>query len=236
MKNILIYDDNTEEMQQLKNILLQLIVEEDVEIYTAENAKNAEELIDNEICFLIQDIELSDNENGIDFAIRMQKQYPTLKLVFITAHTKYYEEMFRAEPCGFISKPFTKETVKRSIGFIADKFANKGTFNYSVTKGKIQKIPYDDISYIESYMKKVKIHNVKGEVIAQYRDTISGIKPKLPAIFVRCHQGFLVNLKYIKELSRKGIILSNGHEISISQKYFLFVKDSFTQYIGSKIV
>lgn len=50
--------------------------------------------------------------------------------------------------------------------------------------------------------------------------------------FIRIHQSFLVNLKYIINILRYKAILSNGEELVIPKARYKEVKDSFIAYQG----
>ena len=48
--------------------------------------------------------------------------------------------------------------------------------------------------------------------------------------FIRIHQSYLVNLKYIKAVQRYKVILDNGVELMIPKVRYMMVKDRFWEY------
>jgi DNA-binding LytR/AlgR family response regulator len=61
---------------------------------------------------------------------------------------------------------------------------------------KSVKIPYSDISYIESYSDYVKICSTKNEAISS-KIKISQIAKELPENFLRIHRSFIINTEKI---------------------------------------
>ena len=64
------------------------------------------------------DIVLSDDADGIEFAKRIRRNHRDVKIIFITAHIRYCEEIFEVLPDGFLVKPFTAGKVERSLNII----------------------------------------------------------------------------------------------------------------------
>ena len=49
--------------------------------------------------------------------------------------------------------------------------------------------------------------------------------------FVRVHQSYIVQLKYIKSLTRDGLTMNNGLFVPVSQKRYADVKKQFMKYL-----
>ena len=51
--------------------------------------------------------------------------------------------------------------------------------------------------------------------------------------FVRCHNSYMVNLNYVKELRRNEFVLKNGKEIPISRRYLEEVRRRLKLWVES---
>lgn len=233
MNKILIYDDNADDAQILNDIISKIDDWCSCRIEMAQNKNSAESLLSNETCILLQDIEISDNENGIDFAVMAKKKFPLLKVIFVTAHNKYCSDIFAAKPCGFIQKPITFEKVKRTLNFIDKRSLRHDSITIHNSKYSSIKLRFDEISYIESYMKQIIFYNIDFEEIIRTREKISVFTDQLPDSFVRCHQSFIVNLDHVTSMERSKFIIEKRTEIPISQKYSSEAKNAFIKNISS---
>ncbi len=64
-------------------------------------------------------------------------------------------------------------------------------------------------------------------------ETLNALENKLATKdFVRVHQSYLVNIKYIKNVVRYKVILTNGIELAIPKVRYTYVKEQFILYQG----
>ena len=65
----------------------------------------------------------------------------------------------------------------------------------------------------------------------EIRCKVSEILQKLPGeLFVRCHRGFVVNLLYVRNLTKTLLILAGNIQIPLGTKYENYVFESFKRY------
>ena len=233
---ILIYDDDSNACFMLRELLLKESLMQNSEIYIATCLQEAELHIKKGIDILFQDIELTSNENGIKFAKDMKEANPDLYVVFITAHIKYCEEIFEASPVGFILKPFTEEKVKRVIQILQSSMKKNDYLSISNSKDNIIRIPLNEVAYIENQGRKIYVYGLQQAII----HTVSGVKlsdiaEQLPAYFIRCHHSFCVNLNMVKRIQRYHFTLTCGNSVPISQKQFVYARESFINFMGDKL-
>ena len=67
----------------------------------------------------------------------------------------------------------------------------------------------------------------------EYYHTISGLEKELdPHRFILCHRSYIINLKNVKSIKSKTVLLKNGELIPISPKRNQIVYDAFTRYMA----
>lgn len=84
-------------------------------------------------------------------------------------------------------------------------------------------ILYDDIIYIESQSPLIYITTSNDNVLKMY-SKLSSIALLLPNEFIRIHNSFIVNKKYVKIIYPQCILLTNEHILPISRSYKQNVK------------
>ena len=148
--------------------------------------------------------------------------YKTL-LVFVTSHDALVYQTFAYRPFAFIRKSYFEEEADGVIGRLERELIALRE-ELIIQKGQeVIKIPIDDICYMESEGNYINIWTVDGS--EKYRNTLAKIEEELAGKnFVRCHKGYLVNVKYIKRVRNSEIEMMAGMVIPIGRSYEKDVK------------
>lgn len=169
------------------------------------------------------DIELG-RTTGIEVGhvIRHELDDHVSKIVFITSKTGYEKQLFEVQPLYFLTKPLEEKKLIHCVHLALKllQLENK-TFSYK-KGGKITRVRLKDVLYFESKNKQVIIHLMEGEDL--FYDSLERVKEALPASFVQIHRSFLVDFEKVKGVKRKSLVMVNGSELPISQKYRLHVR------------
>ena len=96
-----------------------------------------------------------------------------------------------------------------------------------------KRITVSDIAYIEAMKDNCIIHMVDGKRYTQ-SCPMGDIEPELnPNMFKRIHRSFIVNIRYIDMYYYGHVVLENGMEVHIGDKYREELKSSF-HFWGSR--
>ena len=201
----------------------------DVELVkTFSNLKDAQKYMNQfPIDLLFLDIQIS-RTNGMDFYKNMEKKVP---VIFTTAFAEYAIEGFNVSALDYLLKPIEyerfEEAVNKAVLILVDKkLAEDQEFLTIRADYKLNKIPYDEIVYIEGLDDYVKIHLSDGKKITA-RISMKSILEKLPEnLFIRVHRSYIVPLKNIKSIQNKVLYLDEL-EIPIGDTYRASVLDKF---------
>ena len=97
-----------------------------------------------------------------------------------------------------------------------------------------KRITVSDIAYIEAMKDNCIIHMIDGKRYTQ-SCPMGDIEPELnPQMFKRIHRSFIVNIRYIDMYYYGHVVLENGMEVHIGDKYRDALKSSF-HFWGSKM-
>lgn len=89
----------------------------------------------------------------------------------------------------------------------------------------------EEILYIETSRHK-NIFYTADRTYSIYRK-LDEIGAELEGLgFLRCHQSFLVNMRYIQKISSYVITLTNGQELSVPKARYREVKRRYAEYRG----
>ena len=191
------------------------------------------ETVKGNVDILMIDINLGE-DNGIEVAELIKQQYPHIKIIFITGHVNYVEDIFEAEPCFFLVKPLEEARLVQAIDKAINLIQEERQRCISVvTRGEIRNLQLSQIRYIESQSRTliIKEKNLSFEVHMK----LSEFEKMLPGNFCRCHQSYVVNLDHIRELTNDGAQLYSGEFVPVSRSKYSDVKKTFLKYLGQKL-
>ncbi|HEY4194755.1 MAG TPA: LytTR family DNA-binding domain-containing protein [Mucilaginibacter sp.] len=191
---------------------------------TAENPLKATGLINDltpDLIFL--DINMP-KMNGLDF-LRSAKNLPMV--IMTTAYGQYALDGFEMAVVDYLVKPFAlerflKATQKalelkmlRERKLIPER-KDPGHF-YVKCNGKIEKMLYDELVYVESMANYVTLYTLHDKLVVYL--TIKGILEKLPPEkFMQVHKSYIVNIDSVKTIEGN-MLHVGGTKITIGQSY-----------------
>lgn len=123
-------------------------------------------------------------------------------------------------PDGIITLPSDKEQFVKTMEFLEKAVDEEYNCCLTITvKGKMYRLPFKEIVFIESEGHQIIIKTVGEEI--RFYGKLDDMLLKLPLSFRRCHQSYLVNLHYVRQLEMYKVKLhGNNQWIPVSQKYY----------------
>lgn len=174
--------------------------------------------------------------DGIQTAKEIRKISPNTFIVFITAYINYTLEGYKVDAIRYILKDDEnlKESLNECLSAIRDKM------NYQIVKKEFtfregeRKVLLDHILYIESRLHMLEFNIMENNIkVYTLYSKLDDVENEINSTnFVRVHQSFLVNLKYVKEVLAYKLIFTNNIELPIAKTRYKSVKDNFIAYLG----
>lgn len=236
MYKIAICDDDAITLQYV-NQLVETYFNGECRITRYDNAQSLElylyDIIKGNIDILLIDIDLIDY-NGIEIAKKLNLYFPQIKIIFLTGHIDFSQNIFEAHPTYFLVKPITYEKLAKSLDAAVkamedDKY---DSIAFSV-KGAVISIKLKQIKFIESYKRVIYLHENDG--VREIYNKLDEIEKKLPGNFIRCHQSYIVNMDRVKHLNQNHFLLYSEEKIPVSQLKYRETKSKFIEYLGETL-
>ena len=242
---IAVCDDQAEVLNTVERMFLEVGVItgiENVDIYQDIRKLKKEFQEGNRPDVLIMDIchefnpalpKTKDRQEGIDCAYELNQRYPELQIIYMTEDVKKYSQHIFLKPVnllGYLTKPVDLVILKKLLDIAKEKQKQNDEKRVTIMCRNHKQIFYlDEILYLESRAHRTMIHTYEGEEVC--RDKISDLEQRMGDTFVRCHQSFLVNMKYIRRIENESFKLENGEEISISKRRYVETKNRYFAYL-----
>ncbi len=184
--------------------------------------------VEKDFDILLLDVEMPGT-NGIALAKAVRKGNAAVQIVFITGFYDYFSDGYDVSALHYLIKPVDE----RKLFPVLDKAANnlkyrERTILLSTSEADV-KLPLAEITYIEAENVYVKVHTT-GENYRE-RESLSRFSTQLDESFLKVHRSYIVNLKYIKKISRTEITLQNGELIPLSRGMYDAVHEAIVRYL-----
>lgn len=239
MLNIAVCDDETIFREDLKEILEEygkergILIKIDTFASGKEFVEQGIEMMKYKVVFL--DINM-DELDGIMTARRIREISRDMFIVFVTAYVNYTLEGYKVEAIRYILKD--SDSIVSSIHECLDAICEK--MDYKVTKKDftfrqgVRKIALERILYVESRLHDLEFY-VMEEQLTKYslHGTLNQIEAEFAdEEFVRVHQSYFVNMRFIRKVKRYKVVLNNGMELNIAKIRYPEVEKKFVAYRG----
>jgi len=206
----------------------------------AENSQNiverktflsAEEFLfhyeDDKSCdILLLDIEMG-KMNGVELAKKIRAKNKEVQIVFITGYNDYISDGYDVEALHYILKPVRKEKLHEVLSRACERLKGKQAALLLDLPDGTARIPLYEIRYIEVRANYVTIY---GKEALTLKTTLSSLEKKLDNSFFRVGRSYIVNMQYIRKITKKDVILKDETAVPISRGHYEALNRAFIHY------
>ncbi len=175
------------------------------------------------------------NLSGIEIAqkIRLTDIYNEIELIFITNQDQMIFQTQEFSPFRFIRKSeFDSEITPTLVALAKKLIRQKSELEFVTEKGKVL-ITSAKIMYIESKGHKLILYLDDKTIVAN--GSLKKMEKELSDNgFIRVHNSYMVNFRYINITNYKNVILNNRTEIPISRGKYEFVRMETIKFLREK--
>ena len=185
---------------------------------------------------VLMDIVLSGKMNGIETALIVLEKFQ-VPVIFLTSNADdaTFQQAIKAKPYAFISKPFQKSDLERTLKLTLQRIAveresapeNDASEDHVSTmddrlfirhKNQLVKVLLTDILFAEADRNYCKIYTEKQTYLLSI--PLLNIASHLPSdIFIRVHRSYVVNLKKVDAISEYHENLTiQSHQVPIARR------------------
>ncbi|MEN2282900.1 response regulator [Algoriphagus sp. SE2] len=186
---------------------------------------------------IFMDIKLKGDKDGIELG-EIVKQMVDAPLVYVTSYSDptIIERAKRINPAGFIVKPFNTNDIHAIVEIVLYNKRTKPSTETAAVSGNespylvtdavfikadnaFERVPYNDIYYVEANGNMVKIFSKKREF--SIRKSMKEIEDILPSqYFLRVQKSYIVHLGQIEFFNTKEITLKQGAVVQVGRQYY----------------
>lgn len=232
---IYLCDDNTVELEHVRQLIANLLLIENYDMQIVLATSSPEQVIahrqahrQRSVYFL--DVDLRHAQyNGFMLAQEIRRLDPRGFLIFVTTHDEMIFETFnyRLEVMSYIAKdnPQTMRTqIAAALRDISGRLLNQtndAQGYYTVKAGpSVHYVPLKDIIYFETAATRHQIILHAENRLLEFRGDLKAIEAEVGQGFFKPHRSYLINLQKVKQVNyqNKTITLSDNSTCLLSRK------------------
>ncbi|NCB52346.1 MAG: response regulator transcription factor [Clostridia bacterium] len=175
-----------------------------------------------------------DKPNGIEIARQWRSVNPDAFLIFITNLVQYALKSYALDALNYMVKPVEysvfAQKLSRAVELIHLRQQKKICFN---TKCGVECLDKDEICYIETYGRCLKIHTTRQTLYCT--ETLKTMEELLPQnCFFRCHKAIIVNLLHVSSIREHSVMVGGG-EVPLSRHRKKEFMDALVNCFGGSV-
>ncbi|MCD7856734.1 MAG: LytTR family DNA-binding domain-containing protein [Clostridiales bacterium] len=162
--------------------------------------------------------------SGLETAGQIRAFSPEMDIIFITAAAEYGMVGYRYHAFDFLVKPVSLSMLQGVIErYLEERTQRPADFlRVEIHRNSVQ-IPLQQILYLESSRRKIVAH--LWEENREFYGKLDHLDQILSGSgFIHCHQSFLLNSRYIRQLNSTSVQMANQIELPVSRTYLQAVR------------
>ena len=215
---IAICDDEANQIEYLTDVVTTWAKKNrhavEMKLYSAARSLLFDYREEKDFDILLLDIEMP-GMSGVELAKAVRKETATVQIVFITGYYEYFSDGFDVSALHYLIKPADE----RKLMPVLDRAVSNLTYRQRsvllTSPEGDRKVSLADIEYVESENVHVAVHTVSG--VYRSRISLAKFAEQLDETFIKVHRSYIVNLKYVKKITRTDITMVSGDLVPISR-------------------
>ena len=175
---------------------------------------------------LLLDIEMKEM-NGVELAGRVRRENKEIQIVFVTGYMEYIQEGYEVEALHYLLKPVTEEKLFSVLDRAAERLASFSKSLVFALRGETVRIPLHEIRYLEVLRNYVTIHGQEDYGVKQ---PLHELEENLDDSFCRTGRSYIVNLRFIRRVTKKEVVLYDGTQVPLSKGMYDKVNQAMIRY------
>lgn len=181
---------------------------------------------DKNFDILLLDIEMKQM-NGVELAKKIRLANREIQIIFITGYNDYIADGYDVEALHYILKPVHREKLEAVLFRAREKLKkNAAALLFSLPDGTVR-IPLYEIRFAEVRSNYVTLHAAQEVTVKM---TLHALEKELDDSFFRVGRSYIVNMRYIRKITKTEAVLEGGEIIPLSRGYYEPLNRAFIQY------
>ena len=155
---------------------------------------------------LLLDIEMGGMD-GVTMAKRLRQSNDTVQIIFITGYSDYIAEGYDVAALHYLMKPVRPEKLSAVLDRAWEKHRRNERCLNLERSGEMIRLPLYEVRYLDVHQNYVTVHARQDYTLKR---TLAEFEAELDEQFFRVGRGIILNLKQIRRVTKKEVVLADG--------------------------
>lgn len=160
---------------------------------------------------LLLDIEMTGMD-GVELAKAVRRESEDIQIVFITGYTEYIAEGYEVSALHYLTKPVDEEKLFRVLTKAVGRLERNERALTLELPGETVRIPMNRVRYMDVLHNYVTVHADRDYAVKR---PLGELEKELDARFFRVGRSCVLNLAYIRRVTRTEVELTSGERIPL---------------------
>lgn len=175
---------------------------------------------------LLLDIEMGEM-SGVKLARRLRRDGAQMQIVFITGYMDYIAEGYDVEALHYLLKPVTGERLGQVLNRAMERIRTREHMLWLTLQDGVVRLSVYEIRYLEVMRNYTTVHGTEDYSVKR---SLNDLESELDESFYRIHRSFIVNLRFVKRITRTEVILKDGTALPLSRKRYEGLNQALIAY------
>lgn len=237
--NIAFCDDDLSILNEIHVLLDKYRVERNLDIRYAAFQSPLELLAEIEkgmrFDILFLDV-IMPGENGIEAAREIRNYDTNVKIIYLTSSEEFAVQSYTVGAYFYQLKPIWEESFFRLMDVAVSECRKEQQQSLILRcKTGIVRVEPEKLEYCEVIGRTVLFHMQDGTLFERAGSLDEVWEQLVPfESFLRSHRSYIVNMDYIRTMSYKAIVMSDGAELPLPRGKYSEFKDKYLEYVFSR--
>lgn len=240
MFRIAVCDDSCLCTSEIENLLFEIAAGKgmDLEVDVFFDGRELEKSVNQGDLFDIIYLDLEmEKRTGIETAKNIRLHDPTVVLVYVSECSIAINELLEVEPFRLLGKPINRELFEKYFLDACHKILNSDIYYEFRFKRQIVKVPLNKVRYFESSKRTISLYMEEGTY--KFYGKLNEVENNIGRTkfsFLRIHQSFLVNVKYVKRIGYNFAELIDGTILQMSEDRQKWIRHRYGKFLGGEVL
>ena len=197
-----ICDDSTTDAEFVGSILHQV----ESERFASADAFLFRYIEDKSFDLLLLDVEMPGTD-GVTLAKTVRQENEAVQIVFITGYSDYIAEGYDVAALHYLVKPVSREKLFAVLDRAWEKHRRNARCLNLELSGELVRLPLYEVRYLDVHQNYVTVHARQDYTVKR---TLGEFEAQLDEGFLRVGRGMILNLKQIRRVTKKEVVLADG--------------------------
>ena len=155
--------------------------------------------------------------NGMELAKTIRRENESAVIVFITGYSDYIAQGYDVSALHYLVKPVDKQKLFAVLDKARRVLGKQEACLLLEMAGETYRLPLREIRYIEVSGNYATVH-AKEDITV--KKTLSELQAQLDDRFARMGRSFVVNLSYVRRVTKTEVLLSSDERVPLSRSMY----------------